>query len=214
MKYLITCLIVAVLAGCDKTPDTSQGTTAESGVATDNSTTANTEGGNIVPRGSIIKSGIFKGQRTSGIIEDPNTTTGKAVRGLVLEFVERTNRIPLVKGSYLGYQYRIFQLPPELWEKSSMEMRRVFIHPEMTLPDGTKTTGSDYTVKRRISSGQVIAYDAYGFHEDYEMVEGDWTFQHWYKDNLLVEQKFTTYWPEEEAGGDTEPAEPAAEDEI
>jgi uncharacterized protein VirK/YbjX len=42
----------------------------------------------------------------------------------------------------------------------------------------------------------VNSYDAYGFHEDYEMVEGDWTFQIWHKDNKLVEQTFTTYRPE------------------
>jgi hypothetical protein len=30
------------------------------------------------------------------------------------------------------------------------------------------------------------------------MVPGDWTFQLWYGDKMLLEQKFTTYWAEEE----------------
>lgn len=67
----------------------------------------------------------------------------------------------------------------------------------MLLEDGSTTKGSDYTVSRKIKLGQVNAYDAYGFHDDYELVEGEWVFQLWYRDNLLLEQKFTTYRPEE-----------------
>ena len=51
-------------------------------------------------------------------------------------------------------------------------------------------------VTRKIKLGQVNSYDAYGFHEDYELVKGDWIFQLWFNDRLLVEQKFKTYWPE------------------
>jgi len=51
----------------------------------------------------------------------------------------------------------------------------------------------------------VTALDAYALSEDYELVEGDWTFQLWYQGQLLIEQKFTTYWPEEE-----KPAHPPA----
>jgi hypothetical protein len=31
------------------------------------------------------------------------------------------------------------------------------------------------------------------------MVEGEWVFQLWFDDKKLVEQTFTTYWPEKEA---------------
>jgi len=52
----------------------------------------------------------------------------------------------------------------------------------MTLPDGTVSTGSDFIIKRKLSSNQVIAYTGYGFDEDYELVEGEWSFEIWYKD--------------------------------
>ena len=68
----------------------------------------------------------------------------------------------------------------------------------MTLPDGSLSTGSDYMIKGRINSNQVIAYTGYGLDEDYELVEGDWVFEIWYKDKKMIEQKFTTYWPDEE----------------
>ena len=71
----------------------------------------------------------------------------------------------------------------------------------MTLPDGSITTGSNYTVTRKIKLGQVNSYDAYGFHEDYELVDGKWIFQLWSGDKMLVEQTFTTYWPDDEDSG-------------
>jgi hypothetical protein len=33
------------------------------------------------------------------------------------------------------------------------------------------------------------------------MVTGDWTFQIWHDDTLLVERKFTTYLPNQDSGG-------------
>jgi len=99
-----------------------------------------------------------------------------------------------VIGAQMYLQYKIWSLPDQ---PAYVDLRRVLKHPEMTLPDGTVTTGSDFEVKRKVSSNHVIVYTGYGFDEDYELVEGDWTFQIWYKDKKLIEQKFTTYWPDE-----------------
>ncbi len=45
--------------------------------------------------------------------------------------------------------------------------------------------------------GIVIALGAYALSENHELVAGDWAFQLWYQDELLIEQRFTTYWAEE-----------------
>jgi len=103
-----------------------------------------------------------------------------------------TNRIPLIKDKYIAYQYRLSNLPG----KGRIKLRRVLKHPPMTLPDGKITTGSDFIITKKLERGEVFAYDAYAFNEPYEMVEGEWTFQIWFKDDLLVEQKFVTYAPE------------------
>jgi hypothetical protein len=207
MKYLIPFLLVAALTSCDPTPDTSQDLTSHSGsddeamaaaAALEASTEKQAAERHVVPSGRVMRAGIFEAVHEGKLLEDTSGTTGKSLKSLTLEFVRPAERIPLVKGTYLGFQYRLSRLPPELENTEAIELRRVLIHPEMTLPDGSTTTGSDYSVRRKIKLGQVTSYDAYGFHEDYELVEGEWAFQLWYQDDLLVEKKFTTYWPEEE----------------
>lgn len=146
------------------------------------------------PAGNVVKYGLFELVRGGGVIDDPKTSTGKALSKPVIQLVEQTNRIPLNKDFHLAYQYRIWNLPDQ---PRIIKLRRVLRHPEMRLPDGSVTTGSDYDIKGRVKIGQVIAYDSYGLNEDYEMVEGDWIFQIWYQGKKLVEQKFTTYLPGE-----------------
>jgi hypothetical protein len=146
--------------------------------------------------------------------DEITANTGKVINKPVLELGEQTDRIPLVKDTYFAYRYRILDLPKDVVKRPVVELRKVLTHPEMTLPDGSTATGSDRTFKGRTSVGQVIGFDGYAFNEDYELVEGDWTFQIWYQDQMLVEQTFTMYWPEEGAGADQEPEESTDENSI
>ncbi len=209
MKYLITCLIAAALAGCEQASDSAgqadpETTAAEASIETAVSPAqSGTEpAAAIIPKAHFIRAGIYEAVREGRLVEDTTTSTGKKLSSLTMQYVKRAERIPLVKGSYMGLQYRIFGLPEQVEKQRFIEMRRVLIHPEMTLPDGSISTGSDYMIRRKVRVGQVIAHDAYGLHEDYELVEGEWTFQYWYGDHKLLEHTFTTYWPQEgeEAG--------------
>ena len=214
MKYLITCLIVAALAGCDKASDTPGKTDADSGTA-DVQAEAAPETVKV-PSGRVFEHGIYNALRKGRPRDEITANTGKVMNRPVLELREQTDRIPLVKDTYFAYRYRLLDLPKNVVMRPVVELRKVLVHPEMTLPDGSTSTGSDRTTKGRTSVGQVIGFDGYAFNEDYELVEGEWTFQIWYQDQMLVEQTFTMYWPEEGAGGDqqTEPAEPAAENSM
>ena len=196
MTYLIPFFVAAIVTGCNAAPDSGQDQANNSGFDAE-TTVAGTapEAGYAVPGGKVIRAGIFKAVHEGKLLEDTSGTTGKSLKSLTLEFDKQSERIPLVKGTYLGFQYRISDLPPELENTRVIKLRRVLMHPEMTLPDGSATTGSDYMVTRKIKLGQVNSYDAYGFHEDYELVAGEWAFQLWYRDTLLVEQIFTTYQP-------------------
>jgi len=129
------------------------------------------------------------------VMDDPKTTTGKVVVKPVIQLVKSTQRIPLIKGAQMYLQYRIW---PFQDQQAYVDLRRVLKHPAMTLPDGSVTSGSDFMVKRKVSSNHVIVYTGYGFDEDYEMVAGDWTFEIWYRNEKLIEQTFTTYWPDKE----------------
>lgn len=145
-------------------------------------------------KGKVVKAGLYKVIRSGGLVESRNTSTGKAISKPVIELVTTTDRIPLVKDAHMSLQYRIWNLPEQ---PAYIKLRRVLKHPVMTLPDGTQSSGSDYMINGSVSIGQVIAYTGYGLNEDYEMLEGEWTFQIWYEDKKLVEHTFTTYWPDE-----------------
>ncbi len=190
---LISIVLVAALFGCDQGP-------GEKDKGRELRKAAEAQ----VPSGRVLRYGIFSKVRGGEIIEDAETSTGKAMSNLVMTFIKHADRIPIKKGTLLGYQYRLSNIPV----KGGIDLRRVLKHPEFKLPDGFVSTGSDYTVRKKVERNEVFAYDVYGLDETYEMVEGEWTFQIWYEGKKLTEQKFTTYWPEEE-----ESSEPANEPE-
>ena len=190
MKYLVPFALLLALCACEKNSSEPQ----------DN---AGAISGNNLSyldkplQGKVTKRGLYMLVRSDGVIDDPTTGTGKAVSNPVVQQVKSTERIPLIKGGQMYLQYRIWPLPDQpAW----VDLRRVLKHPEMTLPDGSVSTGSDYIMKGKVkvTANQAIAYTGYGLDEDYELVEGDWVFEIWYQDKKLVEQTFTTYWPDEE----------------
>ena len=148
------------------------------------------------PRAHVFQFGLYEASRKGQVKESPGTNTGKIVRKPKLEHLSMTDRVPLVRDTYFGYQYRVFKLPPEVAVRPFVELRKVLIHPQMTLPDGSTTRGWDRRFKGRIEVGQIMGFDGYAFNEDYELVEGDWIFQIWYEDRKLIEQKFTAFRPE------------------
>lgn len=148
---------------------------------------------NIEPSGRILQYGIYELVRNGRIVDSDVTTTGKAISKPTIQHVEQTSRIPAKKDVYFSYQYRLSNISTG---RPIVNLKRVLKHPEITLPDGTKKTGSEYMIKGKVKRGEVFAFDGYAFNETYEMVEGEWVFQIWYKDKKLVEQKFTSYKPE------------------
>lgn len=185
MKYLIAVILMLFLSACDRHADEA---------------TSNNDSSDSVPaflkqplQGKVSQHGLYRMVRNSGVMDDANTTTGKVVANPVIERVKTTSRIPLIKGAQMYLQYRLWPFPNQ---PGYVTLRRVLKHPPMTLPDGRVTTGSDFEVKRKVSSNHVIVYTGYGFDEDYELVEGEWVFQIWYGEKKLIEQKFTTYRPD------------------
>ena len=142
------------------------------------------------PSGRVLQYGIYERVRGGAVVESKNTTTGKALSRVTIQQLEQTNNIPVDKEVYFAYQYRLSNLSNK---NAVINLKRILIHPEITLPDGTKKTGSEYMIKGKVKRGEVFAFDGYAFNEDYELVEGDWIFQIWYEGRMLVEQKFTSY---------------------
>jgi len=188
----ISMFIVSVLSACDAYT-TGAGNSAESNRVSFL---------NKPLQGKVNQHGLYRMVRSGGVVSDAKTTTGKVISKPVIQQVKSTERIPLLKGAQMYLQYKIWSFPNQ---PAYVDLRRVLKHPEMKLPDGTTTTGSDFNVKRRVSSNHVIVYTGYGFDEDYELVEGDWMFQIWHQNEKLIEQKFTTYWPDEKELAELKP---------
>ena len=180
MKKILFVICLLVLSACEQNQDAAQ---------VKESVTAEVR----QPVGRVLQYGIYTLLRGGQVIDDPKTSTGKSVTKPVITRDRTTDQIPLVKDKYMAYQYRLSNIPGRM-----VKLRRVLQHPELHLPDGTTSTGSDFTINKKLERGEVFAYDAYAFNEDYEMEEGEWIFQIWYKDSKLVEQRFTTYHPDAE----------------
>ena len=214
MKVLLVFLLSVVVLGCDKGVDEAK-TDITPSVDDTKQTVANKVEEVGEPIGVVFEYGIYNAIRKGRVVGNLETSTGKVVNSPVLDLSEKTTQIPLTKGLFFSYRYRIQNMLKEDAVKPLAELRRVIIHPLMTLPNGTTSTGSDRIVKERTSAREVIAFHGYSFNEDYEMVEGEWTFQIWYRDKMMVEQKFTTYRPEaEEVSSDKKTDTPAAESKI
>lgn len=183
VRYLACIIFVVAVTGCDQYAADSK-----------SSDIAQAETRSTWSR--VIKAGLFRVIRSGGVVDSPSSSTGKAIAKPVIELVKVTDRIPLIQDAHMSLQYRIGNIPGDV---SWLDLRRVLQHPQMTLPDGSTTTGSDYMIKGRVNAGQITAYTGYGLNEDYEMVEGEWVFQIWYEDKKMIEQKFTTYRPDDKA---------------
>ena len=216
MKYLIHLVFTLALVGCDQTPDASNSTDKDAGIADSGGAgagaapaPAEAPAGGVAQdlKAQVFQFGIYKATKKGRITNSSETNTGKVVRKPTLEHVSMTDRIPLLKDTYFGLQYRLWNLPTEVTVKRVMPLRSVLIHPEMTLPDGSRSSGWDRSVKGIVKSQQVLGFDGYAFNEDYELVEGDWIFQVWYQDQKLIERKFVSVQPEQEKA-----AEPAAKE--
>ena len=115
----------------------------------------------------------------------PSDTTASggynATEGVI--FTSKTTNIPAEKGISFGIKYVVDGDP----EGSKIKLKVVAIHP---------------SIKGKIRSSAMVdakagtwRADFYTFNEDYELVEGEWIFQVYWKDNLLIDQSFTVSKP-------------------
>lgn len=192
VKYPVLLGLLLMLGACGNPDEAQVGAERVAAQASDSRDALAYFGKPVV--GKVARAGLYRLVRSSGVVDDPHTGTGKAVSKPVVQLVRPTRRIPLIKGAQMYLQYRIWPVPDH---PAYADLRRVIRHPKMKLPDGRVSTGADYRIKGRVSANQVIAYTGYGLDEDYELVEGEWTFEIWYQDRKVIEQKFTTYWPDE-----------------
>ena len=116
------------------------------------------------------------------------TTTGFVRVGGEVELEQSTNEIPLKLNRLFGFKFRI-----EGFEnKEAVQLKLVVSHPEITRPNGSTSKGYSYPVLLEVNNGIIDNHSGYSIDHEYEMVEGDWTFEYWYNDQKLLSHSFKT----------------------
>ena len=116
------------------------------------------------------------------------STTGYVRTGGEVQLESQTNEIPLTLNQLFGFKFRI-----EGFEgKDAVQLKLVVKHPVITRPNGSTSNGYSYPVLLDVKNGVINNQSGYSIDHDYEMVEGDWTFEYWYQDQKLLSHSFKT----------------------
>ena len=142
--------------------------------------------------GEVVEYGYYQALEEIKRKENSSTPTGYVRKGGDVELIAKTAEIPILPNQLFGFKFRIMGFDKELYAAT---LDLVVTHPEMTRPNGSKTTGYTYPVRVDVVDGVIENQSGYKFDKDYEMVDGEWLFQYWYKGKMIVEQKFQLYRP-------------------
>ncbi|HEC19528.1 MAG TPA: DUF3859 domain-containing protein [Gammaproteobacteria bacterium] len=146
------------------------------------------------PQASILEYGYYRFAGDTERLLRPSATSGYVTRGKA-QLVKKTQRIPLQKGRLFGFRFRIEGIDRNV---GVIPLQLVVKHPEMKKPDGSTSSGYRYRMDLKLTNGMVEDKTGYRLNEDFEMVEGDWSFEFLFMNKPLLKQQFTTYRQEPE----------------
>jgi hypothetical protein len=133
----------------------------------------------------ILEYGIYTSQLV-GIEKAQEASTGTVRTASDFRLIETTDHIPLSKNTQFGITVSYVDS-----RYKSIEVTTKIVHPEMNDPYLKKETTISKN-KRTIRSGVPI-HRSYLLEEDFEMVRGSWTFEIWYKNQLVCSKTFTLF---------------------
>ncbi len=142
--------------------------------------------------GKIIEFGLIESITEEPIVKTPETTSGYTRNPLKVHFSKKTRQVPATLGIRFGFRYLITGLP----ENEQVTFLKKVQHPPITKPDGTVTNGFEFEEKYTTVNGVVAIMTGYGFDHDYELADGDWKIEFWYKDKKLFSETFTVVHPQ------------------
>lgn len=140
--------------------------------------------------GEILEYGYYRQVGELKRERNYSTATGYVQKGAEVLLVEQTREIPAVLGRLFGFKFRIRGFPRD---EVAVNMKLVVTHPEIVRPNGTRVSGYDYEVAMDLAGGKVENQTGYKFDKEYEMVEGEWKFQYWLNEQLILEQSFNVF---------------------
>lgn len=138
--------------------------------------------------GEITEFGYYR--KISELERERNlaTTSGFVRTGGEVELEASTREIPLKLNRLFGFKFRIAGFE----NKEAVQLKLVVEHPEIKRPNGSTSKGYSYPVLLEVKNGVIDNQSGYSIDHEYEMVEGDWTFEYWYNDEKLLSHTFKT----------------------
>ena len=139
--------------------------------------------------GEVTEYGYYQSATEMQREQNLATPTGYSRTADKVMLLENTDKIPLQKGRLFGFKFKISGFPKD---QVAVQLRLVVTHPVITRPNGSVVSAYQYPVTLDVIGGTVENQSGYSLDHDYELVEGDWRFQYWLQDQMLVEQQFKT----------------------
>jgi hypothetical protein len=134
----------------------------------------------------IVDIGVYSAEVKSRV-EDSNLASGGRRIVANIKFVDKTDRVPARLGVQFGYRYKVIGEPAG----AAVPLKFVTRYPEPGLKNpenGNRKLVDEFTQDRTIGD---IHARGYGFDNAWEIVAGVWTFEVWYQDRMIRDQKFT-----------------------
>lgn len=135
------------------------------------------------PSGSITSYGIYAYSLANAHKTQAGTNVTYTQIDPVLAVTSDT--IPLLKGIYFGYKFKLEGLP-----SGTVELTWTVRHPPFHKADGSTDTGYSLVRKVHIGLGGFTGNSGYILSDDDEMVPGPWTFSYSYNGKVLVTKTF------------------------
>jgi hypothetical protein len=143
-------------------------------------------------RGEITEYGYYQQMGQMERERNFNTATGFVRTGTDVQLVQQTADIPMALGRLFGFKFRIRGFPRDA---VTANLELAVSHPEIQRPNGTRISGYRFPVTLDVVGGKVESQSGYKFDKEYEMVAGEWKFQYWRGEQLMLEQTFNVYDP-------------------
>lgn len=112
--------------------------------------------------------------------------------GTGVELVRQAETVEVQMHMSLGFHFTTSGLRAG----EQITLRKVVVHPEMHLPDGSVETTYTRELNPIVrSDGSIAGFQGFGFDHPYEVVSGQWTIEVWYGDQKLAAKTFTVTKP-------------------
>jgi hypothetical protein len=141
-----------------------------------------------IERLEIIESGVYSGENKD-LVPDPGVAGGQRIRSSNLKLETSTDKVPAKVGVIFGFRYKIVGEPLG----AVVELKFITRFPPGTRPPNSSRDGlppNEFTLPRTVGD---IFYRGYGLDGQWELVQGDWTFEIWSGDRKLLDKTFSVY---------------------